>query len=194
MRRVAIVVLLLSGLALSARAQTVGEERTQPLPPDPARGRVTPTGAVPTGAADLTPGEKAPDFKLDSSLGGTVSRADLQGHWFVLVFAASRTSVAPVGAVQDSIEALDVRPLGVCSDGVGALVKLAAKTHLRLPVLSDPTGEISQLFGMYDDENGAIRPGLVLVDPQGIVRMVLQGPPLHASDVLAMVRHVLRGA
>jgi hypothetical protein len=47
---------------------------------------------------------------------------------------------------------------------------------------------------MYDDAGRAIQSGLVIVDAQGVVRMVIQGPSLHADDVLQMVKHVLRGA
>ena len=35
--------------------------------------------------------------------------------------------------------------------------------------------------------------GIVIVDAQGVVRLMFQGPPLHADDVLQMVKHALQG-
>jgi peroxiredoxin len=193
MRRSAMMVVMLMGLAGAARAQDPAKPPGGATPPEPVTSPVVPTGAVPSTDSDLTPGDKAPDFRLDSSLGGTVGLADLKGHWSVLVFDESRTNLVPLQAVEDPLRALGARPLGVCPDGIGALRTLAAREKLGFPLLSDPTREISQLFGMYDDDDRAIQPGLVIVDPQGIVRMVIQGPSLHPDDVLRMTGHVLRG-
>jgi peroxiredoxin Q/BCP len=148
---------------------------------------------VPTSNAELRTGDKAPDFRLDSSLGSLLRLADLKGHWSVLVFDENRAKLVPLGAVGDSIRALGVRPYGVCPDGAPALKALAARGGIDFPLLSDPTREVSQIFGMYDDGNQAIQPGLVIIDAQGVVRMVLQGPSLDADDVLQMVKHVLQG-
>lgn len=194
MRRSGVVMVMLVALISVAWGQDLEKQPQMPSPPDPARVPVAPTGAVPATDADLTPGDKAPDFQLDSSLGGTVRLADLKGHWSVLVFDESRTKLAPLGVVEDSMRALGVRPFGVCRDGIGALKAFAEREKIGFPLLSDPTGEISQLFGMYDDAGRAIQSGLVIVDAQGVVRMVIQGPSLHADDVLQMVKHVLRGA
>lgn len=194
MRRAAAVALML--VALTSVAW--GQEPDKPLPvstkPDPARLPLVPTGAMSVTVVDLTPGDMAPDFQLDSSLGGTVRLADLKGHWSVLVFHESRMKLAPLGVAGDSIQAMGVRPFGVCRDGIGALRSFAEREKIAFPLLSDPTGEISQLFGMYDEHHQAIQSGIVIVDAQGMVRMVVQGPLLHADDVLLMLRHVIRGA
>ena len=194
MRRSAVVVVMLMTLVGAAWGQDLEKKPVMPSQPDPARVPLAPTGTVSSANVDLTPGDQAPDFRLESSLGGTVRLADLKGHWIVLVFDESRAKLASLGAVGDSIRALGVQPLGVCRDGVGALKTFAEREKLSLPLLSDPTGEISQLFGMHDDGSPALRSGLVIVDVQGVVRMVVQGPSLHADDVLQMVKHVVRGA
>jgi peroxiredoxin len=193
MRRFTVVLVMLTTFVGAAWGQ-VPEKKPPRLPPaDRTGNQLTPTGAAPATNADLRAGDQAPDFRLDSSLGGVLRLADLKGHWSVLLFDESRAKLAPIQAVGDSIRALGVRPYGVCPDGIPALKALALREQIDFPLLSDPTREISQLFGMFDDGNQAIQPGLVIVDAQGIIRMVLQGPSLDADDVLQMVKHVLQG-
>jgi thioredoxin-dependent peroxiredoxin len=194
MRRSAVVMVVLLALAGPARGEVPDKHTAMPSPPEPALVPLAPTAALPATEADLRYGDQAPDFQLDSSLGGVVRRADLKERWFVLVFDENRTKLAPLAAVEDSIRRRGVQLLAVCPDGVGALRTFAAREKIAFPLLSDPTREISQLFGMYDDDHQAIQSGLVIVDPEGIVRLVLQGPSLDEDDVLQMVKHVLQGA
>ena len=194
MTRFAVAILMLMTFVGAGRAQDLEKLPQGTSRPEPTRPPLAPTGAVPSTDVDLIPGDRAPEFRLDSSLGGSVRLADLKGRWAVMVFDESRAKLAPLAAVEDSIRSLGATALGVCPDGIGALRSFAEREKIGFPLLSDPTREISQLFGMYDDENQAIQSGLVIVDPQGLVRMVIQGPSLHADDVLQMARHVLRGA
>jgi len=194
MRRFTVIMVMLVTLVGAAWGQDPQKKPMPPPPPDPAELPLAPAGTVPASNADLRPGDKAPDFRLDSSLGGTVRLADLKGHWSVLLFDEIRMKLAPLGAAGDSIRALGVRPYGVCPDGVSALKSFASRDRIDFPLLSDPTREISQLFGMYDDGNQTIQSGLVIVDAHGIVRMELQGSLLHADEVLQILKHVLQGA
>jgi peroxiredoxin len=194
MRRFTMIMLMLMTLGSAAWGQDPEKKPMPPPQPDAAGIPLTPTGTVSASNADLRLGDKAPDFRLDSSLGGAVKLADLKGHWSVLVFDESRTRLAPLGAIADSIRALGIRLYGVCPDGVSALKTLALRDKIDFPLLSDPTREISQLFDMYDEDNQAIQPGIVIVDAQGVVRMMLRGPSLHADDLLQLVKHVLQGA
>ena len=193
MRRSAIVMVVLVSLVRAAWGQDLEKKPLVPAHADPTPLPLTATGTVSSTNADLTPGDQAPDFRLDSSLGGVTRRADLRGRWSVLVFDESRTQLAALGVVGDSIRAMGVQPFGVCRDGVGALKTFALREKIVFPLLSDPTGEISQLFGMYDDDHRAIQSGIVIVDAQGVVRMVLQGSSLHADEVLQLVKHAVRG-
>jgi len=152
-----------------------------------------PNGAVEAPDAELSVGDKAPNYQLDGSLGRPLKLQDLEGHWSVLVFDESRKVFGSLNAVSDSIRAMGGQQYGICRDGVGALRAYSERERLGFP-LSDPTAEISQLFDMYDDENSAIQSGLVIVDAQGVVRMMVQGPSLHADDVLQMARHTIRGS
>ena len=119
--------------------------------------------------------------------------ADLKGHWSVLIFDGARGGFGTFGAVNDSLAAMGARLYGICQDGTSALATFAQRFRLGFPLLSDPTGQVSQTFGMFDDENHAIQPGLVIVNGEGVVRMVVQGPALHPGDVLLMAQHTVLG-
>jgi peroxiredoxin len=192
-RRSALVTVMLLTLAGAAWGQDPEKRPATPARPEPAGPPLTPTGTWSPGNLELGPGDKVPAFQLGSSLGGTVGQADLKGHWSVLLFEENRMNLASLRATADSMRALGAQPYGVCPDGVPALRTLAERERIGFPLLSDLTREISQLFGMYDDRNQAIQPGIVIVDARGIVRMTLQGPSLHADEVLQMVKHVVRG-
>jgi len=195
MKRFALVVVSFVVLAAAAAAQVPNPENPKILPPpQPKVAPPDPVAGTLGATIDLAPGDAAPGFALESSLGGEVKRADLAGGWYVLVFDPSFAALAPLHTVMDTLLAIGVRPFGVCRDRVTVLRSIAARQHLAFPLLSDPTGEISQLFDMYDDANESIRPGLVLVDGRGTVRMLVQAPSLHPDEVLAMVRHTVLGA
>lgn len=190
MRRSTLVVIAMLVGAVAARAQE--PSHTNPLPPNgPPASPITAVGVVPGAMGDLTPGDKLPDFHLDSSLGGTLSRKEFLGHWSVLVFSASRNGFANLGAVDDSLRASGARAFGVSQDGLGALRGFAQREGLAFPLLSDPTGAVSAIFGMFDVETNAIQSGLLVLDEKGVVRMVVQSPTLHPDEVLAMARHTI---
>lgn len=194
MSRVArLALVLVLGAATTAWAQEPPSPR-DPVPPrDVPRATIPPSGSVGSNVVDLTPGDPAPDFQLDSSLGQPLTRADLMGHWSVIVFDRGRSGFRDFGSLEDAMHDLDAKLVGFCQDGEGALGWFARQNHLDFPLLSDPTGETAQLFGMWDDDTSSIQPGLVILDERGMVRTVLQSDALHPGEVLAIARHAIRG-
>ena len=191
MKRLTSAILMLLALAGAAWGQDP-EKHPMMLPsPNPPQAPLAPTAAVPPGDVEISVGDRMPDFQLDGSLGQPVRLADLKGHWAVLVFDETRTKLGRLRAVDDSIRALGTQLYGICPDGAGGLKTYARREGVAFPLLSDPTREVSRLFGMYDENNGIIQSGLVLVDPQGVIRAVFQGPSLHPDDVLQLVRHTI---
>ena len=150
MRRAAVVMVLLVALVHPAWGQDPEKKPPSPSAPelDVPKVPVAPTGAMPSSVVDLLPGDRTPDFQLDSSLGGAVRAAQLKGHWCVLVFDESRARLAALRTVQDSLWAIGVQPYGFCRDGIGALRTMAEREQVTFPILSDVTGQISQLFNM----------------------------------------------
>ncbi len=194
MPRVACLALVLVlGVAVPAGAQEPPSPR-DPVPPiDVPRTTIPPSGSVGSNVVDLTPGDPAPDFRLDSSLGQPLTRADLLGHWSVIVFDRGRSGFGEFGSLDDAMHDLDAVLVGFCQDGEATLGEFARRNRIASPLLSDPTGETAQLFGMWDDDTSSIQPGLVIVDERGMVRAVLQSDALHPGEVLAIARHTIRG-
>ena len=196
MNRAAFVMLMCLALSPVARAQDPTDRHPTPTPEQVAPKAnlpLNPQGEGPL-EADVWVGEKAPDFQLDGSRGEPVRLSDLKGHWAVLVFDESRTRLANLKSICGDLTKLDVQPYGVSRDGWAALRAFADREQLPYLLLSDLTGEISQIYGMYDGTNQAIQSGFVLLDPQGVVRTVLLGQALHAPEILQLVRHSVTGA
>ncbi len=197
MRRAPFALVLTLLLACSSWAQTAPDEAKKGVPEQPQANPsvpVQPMGSEPTIDSDVFIGSPAPQFKLDGSQGQVVGLDQLKGKWAVMVFSDDRAKLKPLGAIDGDLEKLGAHLYGITPDGAAALQTYAEREHLPFLLLSDLTGEISQLFGMYDLDNDAILPGIVLLDPKGVVRMTLLGQALHGDEVLQLVKHVVAGA
>jgi len=154
---------------------------------------VSPLGAGLGIESEVTVGDRAPSFTLADATGQAVRPADWRGHWVAVVFSGDRNLFAPLAAVSASLDDLDARIVGISDQSIGALRGYAAREHVEFALLSDPTGEISQLYGMYDPGNRAVVPGVVVIDPAGIVRTTAYGGPAPA-ELLELMRRVETGA
>jgi peroxiredoxin Q/BCP len=195
MRRIPYALFLFLLLAGYSRAQE--SDAQQKLPPQRPPVNVStpgdPTGTGPAIESAVYVGDHAPGFELDGSRGQRVRLADLKGQWAVMVFDASRSRLGPLKQIDGDLHKLGARLYGVTKDGTSALKTYAERERLPFLLLSDPTGQISQLYGMYDADHDMIQPGMVLLDPEGVVRMTILGPSLHGADVLQMVKHTVVG-
>jgi len=185
-----------AAVLLFALASTASAENEKALPGGPAP-EIAPapnSSSVEESAevADIGPGDHAPDFAVESSLGAIVTTADLKGCVSILLFAADCAQFGDFAAENDSLTALGIRQYGVCSNAKRTLMTTAERLKIPFPILGDPNGELCRSFGMYDPDNQAIQPGLILTDEKGVVRLVFQGPPLRPDAVLLLVRHALR--
>ena len=164
-------------------------------PDDPERAPVQDSilpniGDVPE-VADLSPGDRAPDFKLHGSTRKLVQLSDLKGHMSVLIFGTDCALFGPFEASSDSLAAMGVRQYGICPNSTRAVEGYAAKAKLDFPLLSDPNADVSERYVMYDTDNQAIQPGMIMIDPNGVVLLVVQGSGLHPDVVPGLVRHEL---
>ena len=200
MRRTTFAVLLVLAVASVSWGQTPASEpgsdknTAAPPPSDTPRSALEPRGVESGLDSEVSIGEKAPDFVMDGSQGRPVHLADLQGQWAVMVFTGTRTTMGPLKGIDGELRKLGARLYGICKDGAPALRTYAEREQLPFVLLSDPTGQISQIYGMYDADHDAIQPGVVLLDPRGVVRMALLGPALHPDEVLQLTRHTMIGS
>ncbi len=197
MKRVLFVLVAVIALALAgtATAQDPTDRKPTPIPapsPVPQDPAINPAGESPI-ESEVWVGEKAPDFELDGSQGARVRLKDLEGHWALVMFDDSRDKLAGLKSIAADLDKLGVKPYGVCRESMPALQSFAREQKLTFALLSDLTGEIAQLYGMYDEDNEVIMPGFVLLDPKGIVRLTLNGQSLHAPEILQLVKHSLTG-
>ena len=102
----------------------------------------------------LDVGDVVPDFKAESSAGGTLSSDDLRGKPYVLYFyPKSFTSGCTIETRQfaqstPEIEGLGARVVGVSIDKLDTQCKFADKMGADFPILADPKGTIAKSFGV----------------------------------------------
>ncbi len=143
-------------------------------------------------------GKPAPDFKLESHTGGTVSKKDLAGKWAVLYFYPKDSTPGC------TVEACDFRDnlkrvekagavvYGISADSIKSHEKFATAQKLSFPLLSDPDKKMIEAYGAWGEKKmygrtmmGIIR-STVLLDPKGVVREVWRKVKVagHADAVL----------
>lgn len=155
--------------------------------------------ASPAGGGALAEGEKAPDFKLQTDDGSTVSLSDFAGKSVVLYFYPKDNTpgcTREACSFQENLDAIRQRGavvLGVSRDSPKTHAGFKAKHGLGFPLLSDPDASVHKAYGawgtktMYGKEmTGALR-STVLIDPSGRIakRFPIVKVDGHTGDVLA---------
>jgi peroxiredoxin len=148
------------------------------------RGRVT-TGVL--------IGEIAPDFELSGIDGKPLRLSSMRGQWVMVWFLEHRDSLVIVEPVAASLGKSGVRTVTVCYDKPQALAQRLRGQTLSYVPLADPTGDIVSLYGLLDTVREEVRPGYVLVDPRGAVKMVLLGHQIPALDAARLVQYSILG-
>ncbi len=168
--------------------------RNPPPPADVRPPQATPPPRTPAHIhSHVVVGEDAPDFELDGSRGTPVRLSRLRGNRVLLAFGDSHADLAPLRAAAAPLGTMDVRVTGVCGDKARSLEQAAAHDPASPLMLADVTGEVAALYGLWDFEHRAVRPGLVLIDRDGRIRMALLGQTLPADDVVRLVRFAVTG-
>jgi peroxiredoxin Q/BCP len=150
----------------------------------------------------LSPGDKAPNFKLAADGGGSLSLAALKGQAFVLFFyPKDDTSGCTKEAVGFSeslkkFEKLGVAVIGVSKDSVASHDKFKAKHKLKVPLLSDPEIQMASAYGvwveksMYGRKYMGMERASFLIDAKGVIRETWRKVkvPGHVEAVLAAAK------
>ena len=147
----------------------------------------------------LQPGEMAPDFTLPRDGGATVTLADLQGAPVVIYFypedgtPSCTTEAQSFSALADDFAATGTRVFGLSRDSVAKHDKFIAKQGLKLALLSDETGAVSDAYGfwvekqMYGRTYMGMERSTVLIDAEGRIAQIWRKIRVkgHAAEVLA---------
>lgn len=125
---------------------------------------VTALAAIPAYASGPNVGDPAPDFTLQASDGKTYSLADFKGKqavvvaWFPRAFTKGCTieckSLAENGHL---IKKYDVSYFMASVDPIEDNTKFAAEQNADFPLLSDPTKEVAQAYGVLSERGFANR-------------------------------------
>jgi peroxiredoxin len=145
----------------------------------------------------LEVGDKAPDFELPATTGGTIRLSDYVGKSMVLV-EFYHTDWGPTCTANlmerrddlDKFQALGIQVLGISLDHAYSQASFAQSLGLTFPLLSDfPHGRTVRAYGIdyYEGEANRLyaRPSFFLVDKEGILRGYWGQRPRNPDEVLA---------
>lgn len=130
-----------------------------------------------TSSTPLPAGTEAPDFTLHSTPDQSVSLHDFRGQPVILAFYPADFS--PVCGDQMTLyqEVLsefgryNAELLGISVDGVWSHMAFKKDRNIHYPLLSDfePKGEVSRMYGAYQEDKGESARALFVIDKDGII-------------------------
>lgn len=147
----------------------------------------------------LEVGMKAPDFTLQDKDGRSVSLSDFYGKRVVLYFypkdntpGCTRQACAFAGAYKE-FQAKGVEVIGISRDSVASHEKFAEKHGLPFVLLSDPTLQAIEAYGVWQEKKmcGKVSMGVVrttfLIDAEGKIEKIMPRvkPDTNAAEILA---------
>lgn len=146
----------------------------------------------------LNVNEKAPNFTLNDQNGETVSLSDFRGKRVVLYFypkdntpGCTRQACAFAGAYEE-FQKRGVEVIGISRDSAESHIKFAEKYNLPFRILSDPTLDVINAYGVWQEKKlyGKVSFGVVrttfIINEKGIIEKVMPKvkPDTNAAEIL----------
>ena len=146
--------------------------------------------ALGANATELKVGDKAPDFNLPSTHGGTYQLGDkpVVLAWFPKAYTRGCTvecqSLVEKGHL---IEAFDVDYFMVSCDAIEDNKGFAAKHQAEFPMLSDTTKEVADAFGVLNEDWGVPNRHNYYIGADGTILAIDRkvNPSTAAEDIAA---------
>jgi peroxiredoxin (alkyl hydroperoxide reductase subunit C) len=125
----------------------------------------------------LPPGTQAPDFTLPSTTGDRISLSQHRGSPVILTFYPADWSqvcgdqLVLYNEVLPIFKEFNAVLLAISVDSTWSHKEFAKQRNLNFPLLSDfePKGEVSRLYGVYNQKKGTSQRALFVVDSKGII-------------------------
>ncbi|MGI9048047.1 MAG: peroxiredoxin family protein [Rubrobacteraceae bacterium] len=121
--------------------------------------------------ADVSVGQKAPDFELPDQTGFPWSlTGQLMTGPVMLVFYAGdwcpycNGQLVSFAREYEEFERRGVQVAGISVDPPEFNAEMHGKLMLPFPLLSDARGELSKLYGLWDEDEGVAKPSIVVLD------------------------------
>lgn len=154
--------------------------------------------------AELTVGQKAPEFCLPDSDENQVCLKDFQGRWIVMYFyPKDNTSGCTLEAINftksiTEFEKLNTIVLGVSPDSAKSHCNFRDKHDLKVTLLSDSEHEVLEKYGvwslkkMYGREYYGVVRSTYLINPSGHIFKIWKNVkvPTHVEDILKQLKTV----
>lgn len=149
-------------------------------------------------------GQKAPDFTLPASPGGSISLAALHPAPVVLFFYGKdgtptcTNEIMDFNALLPEFAAHGARVIGVSKDKTGAHERFIAKMGIGYVLGSDHGGQMMETWGAFGEKlffgkrvTGVLRKTF-LIDGSGTIAAVWEVDKVkgHAAEVLAALKHL----
>ncbi len=150
-------------------------------------------------AADLKPGDPAPDFKLEGSDGKTYHLADFRGRrvvvlaWFPKAFTPGCTQECKsFRADGKAIRQYDAAYFTASVDDPETNKKFDESLEVDYPILSDPGGKVARAYGVIDDEQKYPRRWTFYIGKDGKILAIDKSvkTKTHATDVAAKLKEL----
>jgi thioredoxin-dependent peroxiredoxin len=152
----------------------------------------------------MNEGDVAPDVKLETMDGKTVSPADFRGNKLVLYFypkddtSGCTREAQDFSALAEEFEKHGTWLLGVSKDDAARHRKFTDKYELTVPLATDADGAACEAFGtwveksMYGRKYMGIERATFLIDRDGTIYRIWRKVkvPGHAAEVLAAAREL----
>jgi thioredoxin-dependent peroxiredoxin len=150
----------------------------------------------------LEPGDRAPDFSLPVTGGGTINLAGLKGRKAVLYFypkddtSGCTLEAQDFDALRDEFAAAQTEVIGISPDSLKSHDKFRLKYGLELTLAADEGKKALEAYGvwaeksMYGRKYMGVERTTVLIDRDGRVARVWSKVkvPGHAEQVLAAAK------
>jgi thioredoxin-dependent peroxiredoxin len=144
-------------------------------------------------------GDKAPDFKLQASDGKEYSLADFAGKkpvviaWFPKAFTRGCTAECKnMKEDGEAIRAYDVAYFAASVDKNEDNTKFAESLSLDFPILSDPSKQTANAYGVINPERGMANRWTFYIGADGKIQAIDQQvkPAQHAKDIAARLEEL----
>ena len=149
----------------------------------------------------ITINSTVPDFEEDVFQGDEIKKVKLseyKGKWVVLIFyPADFTFVCPTELEDAQSHYEEIKKLG------GEILSVSTDTafvhkawhdnspaigKIQYPMVADPTGNLSRMFGTYIESEGVSLRGTFIIDPDGILKTI----EIHDNSIGRSAKELVR--